>query len=108
MRPLRFAYEKITEKTAPYYYDYSILKIIGKPVRKFMSQVLVPNCPFNNVRIFLYRLCGFKIGRNTTIGACTLANQNILEAAIAVNVPYRILYNRQIPEYTAVLKHFKL
>ena len=39
-----------------------------KPIRKFVAQVIAPNCPFNNLRVSIYRLCGFKIGKNTFIG----------------------------------------
>ena len=68
MKLLKFAYEKIKGKPAPYYLDYSLLKIIGKPIRKWMAQCLAPNCIFNNIRLLLYRLCGFKIGKHVFIG----------------------------------------
>lgn len=68
MKPLKFIYEKTTGKTAPYYFDYSIRTSLVKPARKFIAQVLAQNCPFNNIRILLYRLCGFKIGKHTFIG----------------------------------------
>lgn len=68
MKLLKFAYEKIKGESAPYYYDYSILTIISKPIRKWTTNVLAPNCVFNNIRILLYRLCGFKIGKHVFIG----------------------------------------
>ena len=70
MKLLKIFYKKLTKDQSPppYYYDYSLLLIIGKPIRKFVAQVLAPNCPFNSVRILLYRLCGFKIGKHTFIG----------------------------------------
>lgn len=68
MKLLKFAYEKIKNKPAPYYYNYSILTIIVKPLRKLICQVIAPNCVFNSIRILLYRLCGFKIGENVFIG----------------------------------------
>jgi Serine acetyltransferase len=68
MKLLEYLYEKRYHKPAPYYYKYSLLTIIAKPIRKFIAQVLAPNCPFNNIRILLYRICGFKIGKNTFIG----------------------------------------
>ena len=68
MKLLTYLYEKRYGKPAPYYYRYSLLTIIAKPIRKFVAQVLAPNCPFNNIRILLYRMCGFKIGKNTFIG----------------------------------------
>lgn len=104
-------YEKVKGKPAPYYYNYSILTIMVKPIRKFIAQVLAPYCPFNWGRILLYRICGFKIGKhcfigmraniisktpegngltigeNSVIGACTFVNKNIPAGATAVSVP---------------------
>lgn len=68
MKLLKFAYEKVKKKPAPYYYNYSFLTIIVKPIRKWICQVIAPNCVFNRIRIFLYRLCGFKIGKHVFIG----------------------------------------
>lgn len=65
---LKFAYEKIKKKPAPYFYSYSVFKLLAKPVRKWVANVVAPNCVFNCVRIFLYRLCGFKIGKNCFVG----------------------------------------
>ncbi|MCL2192252.1 MAG: acyltransferase [Treponema sp.] len=44
------------------------MKIIIKPIRKYINVVIIPNIVFNNIRIILYRFCGFKIGRNVFIG----------------------------------------
>lgn len=68
MKLLKAAYERIKGKPAPYYYNYSLLTILGKPVRKWVAQCLAPNCVFNCIRIFLYRLCGFRIGKHVFIG----------------------------------------
>ena len=68
MKLLAYVYEKYYGKPAPYYYKYSLITIIAKPIRKFVAQVIAPNCPFNSLRILLYRMCGFKIGKNTFIG----------------------------------------
>lgn len=68
MKLLKWLYEKKNKKPAPYYYDYSFFTIIFKPLRKWLTNTLAANCPFNNVRIALYRLCGFKIGKGTFIG----------------------------------------
>lgn len=68
MQILKKIYEKIYKMPAPYYYNYNIVTIILKPIRKFISNVIASNCPFNCVRIFLYRLCGFKIGKKVFIG----------------------------------------
>ena len=68
MKLFEYLYEKKHGKPAPYYYRYSLWTIFTKPIRKFMAQVIAPNCPFNCVRIWLYRLCGFKIGKHVFIG----------------------------------------
>lgn len=68
MQILKWLYETKYKKSAPYYYDYSLIKIIGKPIRKWVTNSIAPSCPFNCIRIWLYRLCGFNIGRNVFIG----------------------------------------
>lgn len=68
MKFVRSLYERVNGKPAPYYYDYSLSKVIAKPVRKWIAQDIAPNCVSNKMRIFLYRLCGFKIGKNVFIG----------------------------------------
>ena len=68
MRLLKFLYEKIKKKPAPYYYNYNLLTLVTKPIRKWMTNVVAANCPFHCVRIAIYRLCGFRIGRKTFIG----------------------------------------
>lgn len=68
MKLLEAAYKTIKGKEAPYYYKYSLLTIIKKPVRKWLANVVAANCPFNNIRIAIYRLCGFKIGKHVFIG----------------------------------------
>lgn len=65
---LKNIYESIYKKPAPYYYNYNIIKILFKPIRKFAANVIASNCPFNFVRIWIYRLCGFKIGKKVFIG----------------------------------------
>lgn len=68
MKLLKWMYEKIHKSPAPYYYNYSILTVIKKPIRKWITNSVAYNCPFNNIRICLYRLCGFDIGKRTFIG----------------------------------------
>ena len=65
---LEFYYKKILKKEVPYYAKYSLLLIIWKPIRKYLNVVIIPNIPFNFLRIFLYRLIGYKIGKNVFIG----------------------------------------
>ena len=68
MRILKAMYEKTHNRPAPYYYNYSLLTIILKPIRKWLTNSFAANCPFNCIRIAIYRLCGFKIGKGTFIG----------------------------------------
>ncbi len=68
MRLLKLIYEKTHNRPAPYYYNYSLVTIIFKPIRKWLTNVVAANCPFNCIRILIYRLCGFKIGKGTFIG----------------------------------------
>lgn len=68
MKVLKKVYEAKIGKPAPYYYNYSLLTIVGKPIRKWLTNVVAANCPFNCIRILIYRLCGFEIGKNTFIG----------------------------------------
>lgn len=68
MKILKYAYEKVKGKPAPYYYSYSFLTVISKSARKWITNTIASNCPFNCIRIFLYRLCGFNIGKHVFIG----------------------------------------
>lgn len=52
MRLLKKLYEKRTGKPAPYYYNYNLLTVIAKPIRKWLTNVVAANCPFNCIRIF--------------------------------------------------------
>ena len=64
----KWIYEKVNHKPAPKNYDYSIFAIIVKPIRKFFTNTVAPLCPFNFIRITIYRACGFKIGKHVFIG----------------------------------------
>lgn len=55
-------------KPVPYYARYSLGLILWKPVRKALNVVIIPNTPFNFIRIALYRLVGYRIGKNVFIG----------------------------------------
>lgn len=62
-------YYKILKKEVPYYAKYPLWLIIWKPIRKFFNVVMIPNIPYNSLRIFLYKfLVGYKIGKNVFIG----------------------------------------
>ena len=64
----KWLYEKVKKKPAPYYYNYSLVATIAKPIRKFLTNSVAPLCPFNCIRIAIYRMCGFKIGKHVFIG----------------------------------------
>lgn len=68
MKLLKWLYEKKNKKPAPYYYNYSLLTIIAKPIRKWLTNGVAPNCPFNCIRILIYKICGFRIGKRVFIG----------------------------------------
>jgi len=61
-------YRRVLKKEPPYYAKYSLLTIIWKPIRKGLNTTIIPNIPFNFIRIILYKLLGFKIGQNVFIG----------------------------------------
>ncbi len=95
MKILKFIYEKTHHKPAPYYYNYSVLKIIAKPIRKWFTNVVAANCPFNCIRIVVYRLCGFKIGKKTFIGMrCYLDDMcyDLLKIGSNVTISYGVFF----------------
>ena len=67
MRSLRFIY-KILGKPVPYYANYPLRLLIWKPIRKYINVVIVPNIAFAHVRVLIYRMLGFRIGKNVFIG----------------------------------------
>lgn len=80
-------YKKILRKEPPYYAKYSLLTIVWKPIRKYINVVLIPNTPFNGLRVIMYRLIGFKVGQNVFIGMkCYLDDLAITQTVIEDNV----------------------
>lgn len=80
-------YRKVLKKDPPYYVKYSLLTIIWKPIRKYLNVVIIPNTPFSNLRVLLYRLIGFKIGKNVFIGMkCYMDDMAIEKTTIEDNV----------------------
>jgi acetyltransferase-like isoleucine patch superfamily enzyme len=78
---------KLRGKPAPYYADYPLWLLLWKPWRKFLNVVIIPGIPFNCMRIFLYRLIGFKIGRRVFIGMrCYLDDVDPAKIIIEDNV----------------------
>lgn len=95
MRILKWLYEKKNKREAPYYYNYSIFTILFKPVRKWLTNTVAANCPFNCVRIGIYRLCGFKIGKGTFIGMkCYLDDMcyDLLKIGSNVIISYGVFF----------------
>ncbi len=52
----------------PYWWRRSIIGEVWQLARKGICQNIAPNCVLTPVRIGLYRLCGFKIGKGCFIG----------------------------------------
>ncbi len=95
MSLLGWTYRKIKKQNPPYYFDYSIGTILAKPLRKWVANVVAANCPFNCIRIFLYRLCGFRIGRKTFIGMrCYLDDTcyNLMDIGDRVIISYGVYF----------------
>jgi len=80
-------YKKILKRKPPYYAKYSLLTIIWKPIRKYINVVIIPNIPFTNLRVSLYRFIGFQIGKNVFIGMkCYMDDVTINNTIIEDNV----------------------
>lgn len=56
------------EEKIPKRYSISLWTGIKKPIRKWFSAVVIPTIPFTNLRVACYRLCGYKIGKDSFIG----------------------------------------
>lgn len=71
----------------PYCYKRSIIGEIWHLIRKGICQNIAPNCVLTPVRIALYRLCGFKIGKGCFIGMkCYLGDLCVDKIEIGDNV----------------------
>jgi acetyltransferase-like isoleucine patch superfamily enzyme len=46
----------------------SLFKKIRCCVRKYFSVAVIPYIPLNGLRVAMYRMCGYKIGKNVFIG----------------------------------------
>jgi acetyltransferase-like isoleucine patch superfamily enzyme len=76
-----------TENDIPYWYRRSIIGEIWHLIRKKICVVWAPNCTITPLRIALYRLCGFKIGKGTFIGMkCYLDDLCVHELVIGEHV----------------------
>jgi len=80
-------YKRILKKEPPYYAQYSFVTIIWKPIRKYINVVIIPNIPFSNLRVLLYKMIGFQIGKNVFIGMkCYMDDVAIENTIIGDNV----------------------
>lgn len=59
---------RIRRKPVPYYAEYPLWLIIWKPIRKFINVVIIPNVVSTRLRVLMYRMLGYKIGKNVFIG----------------------------------------
>lgn len=83
----KLSHPKVKEEEIPYWYKRSLIGQIWHIIRKWICQVWAPNCTITAVRIGLYRLCGFKIGKGTFIGMkCYLDDLCVHETEIGSNV----------------------
>ena len=73
-------YEKLYKKKAPEYVaNYTLGHLVMKPIKKWLTNVVAPNCPFNKMRVGIYRMCGFKIGKNVAIGMRCYLDDHCIE-----------------------------
>ncbi len=80
-------YRVILKKEPPYYASYSLITIVWKPIRKYLNVVIIPNVPFTNLRVAMYRWIGFNIGKNVFIGMkCYLDDVAVEKLSIGENV----------------------
>ena len=64
----KIRHPKVKYEQIPYWYKRTLTGEIWHIIRKWICQVWAPNCTITAIRIGLYRLCGFKIGKGTFIG----------------------------------------
>lgn len=75
------------EEEIPYWNKRSILGEVWHLIRKGICQNIAPNCVLTPIRIGLYRLCGFKIGKGCFIGMkCYLDDLCVDKIVIGDNV----------------------
>lgn len=83
----KISHPGVQDKDIPYYYKRSIFGEIWHLIRKGICQNIAPNCVLTPVRIALYRLCGFKIGKGCFIGMkCYLDDLCVDKIVIGDNV----------------------
>ena len=110
MQFLKKCYEKIFKKPAPYWFRKSFWRLFSGRFRKWFSNSLASNCPFSGLRILLYRMSGFHIGKGTFIGMhCYLDDLCYEWMTIGNNVTisygvYFACHGKNQPDYPIVVK----
>lgn len=83
----KIRHPKVKYEQIPYWYKRTLTGEIWHVIRKWICQVWAPNCTITALRIGLYRLCGFKIGKGTFIGMkCYLDDLCVDKIEIGNNV----------------------
>jgi acetyltransferase-like isoleucine patch superfamily enzyme len=89
-------YEKRYHRPAPdYVAEYSLWEVLFKPVRKWLVNTVAANSPFNGFRVGIYRMCGFKIGKHSSIGMkCYLDDhcRKLMEIEDDVTISYGVYF----------------
>lgn len=83
----RWTHPNVPEEKIPYWYKRSVFGEIWHLMRKGICQNIAPNCVLTFIRIGLYRICGFKIGKGCFIGMkCYLDDLCVDKIEIGNNV----------------------
>jgi len=72
-----------------------MVHLLWKLVRKTMSASIIPFIPYNPLRIALYKLLGYKIGRQVFIGMMTYLDDTFPELITIedyVRISYRVIF----------------
>lgn len=64
----KLRHKGVADEDIPYWYRRSFFNQVWHTMRKWICQVWAPNATITGVRIVLYRICGFKIGKGCFIG----------------------------------------
>lgn len=66
---IKLFFEKVLRRRMHYWAEkHSVPFLIWKYIRKFLNVVIAPFIPFNCIRIAIYRIVGYPIGKNVFIG----------------------------------------
>jgi len=104
MPVLGWLYEKVRHRPAPEHLrENSLPRLIWKMIRKWLCVTVAPFCVMNGVRVWLYRLVGFRIGRRVFIGMqCYLDDVAPERLTIEddVTISYRVTFALHGPRMT--------